>query len=503
MTSMRTTILHGLAWTGAGQVLHQVLRLGVGIALARLLSPAEFGLIAMVVMLTGFAEMFLEIGLGAALVQRAQIDETHRSTVFVVTLAAGAALAGLFVLIAPAIAQFFGRAELDALTCVLAVNFIIAGLRCVPLALLTRALRFRAIATIEIIAALTAGCAAIVAAARGWGLWALALHLLLNSAILTILHGAAAGWRPRERPRVAALRQVLGFGAGVLGFRVTDYWSMRIDHLLVGRFIGPASLGVYGKAYELVLFPVRQIGAVVTRVMFPALSSIGDDPARIKRIYLRAVGLIGLVAFPCALGMGAAAESLVLVTLGEPWREMIPLVQILCLVAASSTIVTTTSWLYMARGRADLMFRWGLGAGLIKTLAIVIGLRWGLPGVAISLVVANYAVLLHPSLAIPGRLVGLRVAEILRETAAPFLGALAMAAFVFLLGRALPLDPASPARLGIQVAAGAAVYAALMHALSPGPYRELRQLLREPLGRLRSHLSSGNRAVALTRSRAS
>ncbi|MCZ6836564.1 MAG: MOP flippase family protein [Planctomycetota bacterium] len=479
MNSLKNKVVHALLWSGLGQFARQGITLAIGLMLARLLSPVEFGLLAMVVILTGFAELILECGLGSALVQHSELKDEHTNSVFWLTILVGGISTSVFVMGAPLVARYFEQPMLEWITIALAINFPLVALRCVPYAMLARAMNFRAVAIAELIATLVSGSVAIGLAFAGFGVWALISQILLRNLLLTIAFWGQTRWSPRWMFSVTALREMLAYSVHVLGFQTADYWSMRIDHFLIGSFLGAAPLGLYTKGFEMMMLPVRQIGAMATRVMFPAFSKIQDDPARMKAIYLKSIGCIALVAFPVILGLGVAADSIIPTLLGPQWVETIPLIRILCLIGAVHAIGTTTSWIYMSTGRTGLMFKWGLFVGMMKTVAIVIGLRWGILGVAWASFVVQFAVLLYPNFAIPGKLIGLSVREIWMAVQAPMLMSLLMCGVVFGVGWALPSELAIWARCLIQVSMGGLFYWGLIHSLRVKPYQYLRGVITE------------------------
>ena len=268
MKSLKNKVVHALLWSGMGQVARQGITLAIGLMLARLLSPVEFGLLAMVVILIGFAELFLEFGLGSALVQHSELQDKHTNSVFWLTLLMGGISTCLFVMGAPLVARFFDQPMLEWITIALAINLPLLALRCVPYAILARAMNFRSVAISELIATIASGSVAIGLAIAGFGVWALIAQILIRNLLLSTLLWILARWAPSWSFSVSALREMLSFSVHVLGFQTVDYWSMRIDHFLIGSFLGAAPLGLYSKSFEMMMFPVRQIGAMATRVMF-------------------------------------------------------------------------------------------------------------------------------------------------------------------------------------------------------------------------------------------
>ena len=478
MDPFRERVVSGLGWSAASQFAREALRLVIGILLARLLTPDEFGLVGMIYIFTGFAALFGDLGLGAALVQRADLDRDHLDAVFWVNVGAGVALTLLFLLAAPLVAAFYDEPVLEPLTMVIALQFTIGSLNVVQGARLTRAMAFRRLAVIETGAAAGAGGIGIAMALTGFGVWSLVAQSLAGAALTAGWMWAASPWRPRASLRWDRLRELLGYSSNLLGFNVFNYWIRNTDDLLIGRVLGSAALGVYTRGYALMLMPLTRVSQVVGRVMFPALSSIQGDTDRVRDIYLRTIRVVALLTFPMMVGLLVVAEEFVLVLLGDQWAELIPLLRVFAVLGLVQSIKTTVGWIYQSQGRTDLMFRWGIVAGVIYLASYFIGIRWGMMGVAVAYTLANVVLLTWPTFAIPGRLIGLSFPAI-AIALAPVLGcALAMGLAVWGLDALLPAWPRA-AVLAVDVAAGVVVYGALVHGLGVGAYREVREVVAE------------------------
>lgn len=480
MSGLREKTLNGLKWNGAGHVARQALQFAISVVVARALSPQEFGLMGMIGVFSGLAGLFVGLGLGMALVQRETLEDRHLSTIFWVNLACGAALTAGFAAASPAIARFYGEPLLRNLTLAVAFNFIIGSFSIVQRSMLIRNMDFRALFIIETTAAVCAGAAAVGGALAGWGTWSLVAQSLVLTTASAIMLWRLSAWRPSWSVDAAALRELWGYSSNFMGFSLLTFSDRNLDNLLIGKFIGPSALGVYARAYGLMLLPLDQVTPILTRVMFPVLSVLQRDREGVKRIYLRATRAIALVSFPMMLGLMAAARPLILTLYGEKWRGAIPLVEILCLTGLSQSLGTTVRWIYNSQGRTDLQFRWGICAFFVRSLSFVVGLNWGVLGVTVAYA-ASDLVLFYPSWAIPGRLIGLSVGEAVGNVAKTFFCAATMAAAVWALGLLLPPQWPNWALLAAQVPSGVIVYLALIHCLQVEAYLELRALAAEQL----------------------
>jgi O-antigen/teichoic acid export membrane protein len=468
----------GLLWSAGANVGQQFLTFTVTAVLARLLVPADFGLVATVAVFTGFVSLFIDFGLGAALVQRTTLTERHRSSAFWMNVAAGLALAMLVAALAPALARFFNEPRLIDLTLVLSLNFVVASLAIVQSALLQRSMNFRRGGLIEITAILIGGALAIAMAVAGYGVWSLIAQLLATSAVRTTLLWATSDWRPHRIVDRDAMRELWRFSANLAGFTAVNYWSRSADNFLIGKFVGAAGLGIYSRAYNLMLLPITQISTVTARVMFPALSRIQQDPPRVKRAYLRAIGIIGLLSFPITAGLFVAARPFILTLYGAKWAGVVPILQILCVAGLMQPVAVTVGWIYQSQGRTDWLMRWGLATSALIVSAFGIGINWGAEGVAAAYAIITYA-LLYFAFAIPGKLIGMHVREVFLSLRGPLISALAMAAIVWTAGRMFLAGWPPAAVLFTQFGIGVFTYTVLIHAFALEPYRELKDLVRE------------------------
>jgi PST family polysaccharide transporter len=493
--SLRQETIAGIGWTAIAQIAKLTVQFAISIILARLLLPQDFGLVAMIAVFTGFAALFGELGFGAALIQRELVEERHFSSVFWLNLFAGLILTGLIMAVAPAVALFYGEPRLTPLTMLVALNFSIGPLNMVQSAILRRRMEFRSLALAEIAIAIVAGVVGILLATLGFGVWSLVWQMLTASSMTVVVLWWITGWRPLLLFDRQAVVDLLRFSANLVGFRTVNYWVRNGDDMLIGKFIGSGGLGIYARAYSIMVLPLNQITNILTRVMFPALSRVQNDKPLVKRTYLRALAMIALLSFPMMMGLLVVSEHFVLALYGPNWAEVIPILHIFSLLGMVQSIGTTVGWIYESQGRTDWMFRWGLGAGALLIASIVVGILIGnVRAVALSYALTSGVILLYPSFAIPGKLIGMTFGDLVQTVAGIFGCAAAMALLVWGIGYLLPADWTHIAYLAVQVPSGMAVYGALIHFFRLQAYREVREIIRE---QLHSRFRTGSLAVRL------
>lgn len=482
----RSKTLSGLNWSVITQVVRQIFQFGIGVLLARLLTPEAYGLIGMVIVFTGFANIFKDIGLGAAIVQKQDVKPIHFTTVFWTNVGMGILLTLAFVFASPLIASFYDEPLLEPLTAFLALNFLIDSFGIVQRMILNKELDFRRLAYLQITAMLIAGVVAISLALYGYGVWSLAVQTVLSSILSVAMLWWMNDWRPSFSFSTSALGDLWEFSSNLLGFSTLNYWVRNADNLLIGRFLGSGALGLYSKSYGLMLLPLRSISQTIGRVMFPAFSTIQHDRERIAHVYLKMTRAIALVTFPMMTGLIAVAHSFVLGVFGPQWEDMILILQILSIVGMLQSIGTLNGNLYKATGRTDLQLRVGGTVGVVGVGAIAFGIWLGsVEAVAISYTLFSL-VATYPSIHYAVSLVGLRFLDLAKNVAGVLLCAIAMGLCVLALRFTLPPDWPHWLHLLTQVITGIAIYGGLVYGFGVQAYQETVSLLREQLQKTRS-----------------
>jgi O-antigen/teichoic acid export membrane protein len=439
--------------------------------LARILGPAVYGLIGMITVFTSFAAVFGDLALGSAIIQRKELEERHLNSAFWTNIAMGTTLTVLMVALAPAVAWFYSEPKLLMLAVVIALKYVIDSLSVVQISLLNRDMRFKTLAGIQISSNVISGSVGLGMALYGMGPWSLVAQTLGASVVSLAISWHLGNWRPRLSFELGACKELFGFSAYVLGFDIVNYWARTLDQLLIGRFIGPATLGIYSRAYTLMLMPLNQVSRVVGRVMLPALSAIQDDKTRVKRVYLKSISVIGLITFPVMTGLFAVADHFILALLGDKWADVIPLLRIFCWVGLIQSIGTTEGWIYFSQGRTGIYFTMGIITSFVCVLSFIIGIQWGIMGVALSYAVANLIVW-YPTWSIAGRLINLTFIEMITIIMPGFFCALVMGACVWCVGLILPVGMAHWKYLVIQIPVGVILYFLLVVSMRLDSWKE-------------------------------
>jgi len=471
-------VYSGVRWSALSKYGAQGMQVVVSLVLARLLAPEYFGLLAMATVVTGFVNVFKNLGFASAIIQRKTIDARLLSTLFWVNLGMCLLVTGVLVGISPAAAWVYDDPRVAPIVAVLSINFLLAGFTMIPTAVLTRRMAFNKLAVREIAAVIVGGTTSITLAAFGWGVWALVAGSLADSAAQMVLINLLSPFRPRLVFDGQGLRECLGFGLNLTGFNIFNYFARNADNFIIGIFLGPVALGYYALAYKLMLLPRDAVTNVVTRVLFPAFSRMQGDDERLANAYLRTCGAIAFVTFPMMAGLAVIARPFVEVVLGDKWLPAVPLIWILAPVGMLQSVWSTAGQIFLAKGRADWQFRWGVLAGLIIVGSFVLGLPWGVVGVASAYALACFALAI-PGFYLPFSLVGgLRIRHLVRTLLPYGFSASAMALLVgtsqYVLER---LGLAPTAFLALSVALGMFTYFFLTLWIRPPAVADLSKLL--------------------------
>ena len=378
----------------AGQLVANGLNLGATMVLARMLTPSDFGLVAMVLVVLGFAATLRDLGLSTATIQSKDIGIHQVSTLFWVNVGMSALLTTIILIGAPVVVWFYDEPRVLEITLALAFMSLIDGVSIQHQALLRRQLRLDRLTAIEIVSLVGSIGTAVFLVSEGAGYWALVWMRLIQVGIRTILCWVVTGWRPMLRLNLNEVSSLLSFGGSVTGSRILVNLTKTIDKLLIGKIAGAEQLGIYSKAYNGVLLPFDRVMSALSRVALPTLSRLQDNPDRFRAYYRKAVLLIATLTFPAIAGLFLEAKAAVLIILGDQWLFAVPLIQILAPIAPIAMLSTTIRWVFVSLGRTGRLLIWRVLESTIKVVGIAIGISWGATGVAYALLIVNLALLL-------------------------------------------------------------------------------------------------------------
>jgi PST family polysaccharide transporter len=452
----------------------------VFLVLARLLTPAIFGLVALAGVYLMVMQVFIDQGLHTAIIQRLELEEAHLSTAFWMNLGMALAWVLLSLVAARQIAELFGNPELAPIVQVLSVNFMLAALCMVPLALLKRQLRYKEVAVSNVVSNVFGGILGILMAYRGWGCWSLVGQQIFGYVILTGLLWSLGGWRPRFFFSGRHFRDLFSFGIHIGGVGLLGVASSRSDQYLIGRFLGTEVLGIYAVASRVLTLLYRILVGSFGDVSNSVFSKLQNEPARLAAAYGRCLRFLCVLAFPGYLFFMLMAGDIFFVFFGAKWQACVPLVRVLTLTGLLATASGVNPSIMRAVGRPDILLVWQLIALVLNIVIFFVALPYGVLGVVYGLTARAYVMAPFEFLIIR-RLLPIRLRELLLDNTPTLLASLLMGGLVWLPLHFHWMIGQPWLRLPCGMLLAGMLYAFFLRILAPSMFGEVW----ETLGRLR------------------
>jgi PST family polysaccharide transporter len=436
MQDLKRKSVRGGAVSMASQGISIAIQLASTVVLARLLSPNDYGIMAMVVAVTGFASLFRDLGLSSAAIQKKDLSDAQQSNLFWLNVIMGSLLTIIVALASPAVAWFYKKPELAPVTLALSVSFVIVALGTQHGADLVRSMKFtrRAVATIA--GALVTLGVSVGFALHGYSYWSLVWGTLSGSVITTALLFKLSAFTPGRPTRRSGIGDMLKFGANVTGFDLVNYFHRNLDNILIGRFWGPDSLGLYSRAYQLLMFPIQTIRGPINAVAFPALSRLQDQPAAYRAYYRRVTAIVAFLSMPLCAFLFAVTKPAIELALGKQWIGVVPIFAVLALTGFIQPVASLRGLVMLSTQRGKAYFSWGVFNAVAVSVGFVCGIPWGAIGIAISYAVINYLIL-YPSLVLAFKDTPLQKGDFFRPLFRPAFASIFSAAVVVTVNRAV------------------------------------------------------------------
>ena len=387
--NLKSKVKHGLKWTFIDQILSQIIFLVFSIFLARILTPSMFGIVGMITIFSNFAILFIDLGFSAALIQKKEVTPAHFSSVFWLNLGIGVFMYSLFYISAPFISAFYNQPELIVLIRIICLSFIVTSFSSVQANILIKELQFKKKVIINWIGMLIGYVVAFVLAYLGYGVWSLVMMTLTTSVLNTILYWIASKWVPLFIFDWKKIKELSNYGLNFLGDTSVNYWSRNFDNFIIAKVLGSTDLGIYTRAYSLMLLPLRNITTIVTKVMFPAFSQKQDDIQLLKKYYLNIIQYIAIITFPLMIGLSLVSKEFVLLFFGNNWSAMIPILSILSGLGAIQSIISLNGLIYNSLGKVNIAFKVSILSNIVLIIAFTIGVNYGIIGVSYSYLIAS------------------------------------------------------------------------------------------------------------------
>lgn len=392
--SLQHKTIHALSWSFVEVVAQKGVQFVIGIVLARLLFPEQFGLIGMLTIFMAVIRTFLDSGFGAALIQKQEITQTDICSIFYFNILVGLATASLLCIVAPWIAAFYNQPVLTGLTRALSLTVIIDSFGMIQGTILVKQINFKTQTKVSLISGALSGIIGVTLAAYGFGVWSLVVQQVSASLFSTICLWSFSSWRPELIFSFTSLQNMFGFGSRLLFSGLLNQIFDNIYYVVIGRLFSAADLGYFTRAKTMNDLPTQTLSGMVGRVTFPVFSTIQDDQARMKRGLKKALTILVLVNFPMMIGLAVIARPLVLVMLTDKWIACVPYLQLLCMAGLLFPLHLMNLNVLQALGRSDLFLRLEIIKKVLIAISIAITWRWGISamiyGIIVNSIIAYY-----------------------------------------------------------------------------------------------------------------
>lgn len=450
---LKQKTVSGLSWSFIDQFANLGITFIVGIILARILTPHEFGLVGMIAIFIEVSNSFINSGFASALIRKNNCTQTDYSTVFFFNLCAGILLFIALFFLAPTIGNFFNEVKLVPIVRVMGVGLIISSLTLIQRTILTKRIDFKMQARISVIASLGSGIIAVTLAFKGLGVWSLVVQRLSREAINSAFLWLWNRWKPLLVFSKKSFSELFGFGSKLLVSGLIDTIYRNVYLLVIGKFFSAQDLGYYIRADQFQKLPSQNLNAIIARVSYPVLSSIQDDIPRLKANYQKLIRSTMFITFVLMLGMAAVAKPLIITLIGEKWSTSIIYLQMLSFVGMMYPLHALNLNMLQVQGRSDLFLKLEIIKKTLSVPIIIIGIFWGIK-IMIAGMIFNTLIDSYLNCYWSGKIIGYSFKHQIKDILPAFIMALGMAIIVYGLGLVIELNPLP--LLIIQITTGAA-----------------------------------------------
>ncbi|WP_319481176.1 MOP flippase family protein [uncultured Draconibacterium sp.] len=450
MTLKQKTI-NGLFWSFIDSFANQGVQFIVGIVLARILSPREFGLIGMLTIFIAISQSFVDSGFSNALIRKKNCTQEDYSTVFYFNLLVGLVFYFLLFVSAGSISNFFNEPQLNLLLKVLGIGVLLNAIGIIQRTILTKEINFKLQTRVSIVASIGSGTIAITMALMDYGVWSLVGLTLARFGLNTLFLWIWAKWKPLKVFSKESFNELFAFGSKLLISGLIDTIYRNVYYLIIGKYFSAIELGYYTRANQFKAFPSQNLNSIIGRVSYPVLSSIQDDKEKLRLAYQKIIRTTMLVTFCLMLGMAAVAKPMILTLIGEKWLPSVIYLQMLCFVGMFYPLHALNLNMLQVQGRSDLFLRLEIIKKILAIPTIIIGIFFGIK-LMIAGMMVNTLIAYYLNSYWSGKMIGYSFGQQVKDIFPSLLLALLMAATVFILGNFLELAPIM--KLFIQVLCG-------------------------------------------------
>lgn len=471
---LKKETVKGVAWSAVEKFSTGGVLFLANIILARILSPKDFGLLAVISIFVQIAQTFIDSGFSNALIQKKDRNQVDYSTVFFFNLAISIGLYLILYFCAPLIAHFFDNSQLISLTRVVGLNFVIGALVAVHRTRLTILLQFKKQSIITLISSLVAAIISIYLAFKGIGVWALVVLSLANISLQTILFFVTINWYPSLIFSTKAFKSLFSYSSKILGASLISLLYRNIYPIVIGKKFSEVELGYFNRADTFAMYTPQIIGQVISRVAFPIFSRIQDDNRKLRSAYSKYIVFSSIIIFPIMIGLLVLAEPLTLLILSDKWLMMVPMLQILCIDYMTEHLCAINLNVLYVKGRSDLAFRLEIIKKILAIIIFIISLNWGIIGVCWGRVIYGWLAVYLNSF-FTKKLIGLDLKTQLKDILKPLLCALGMGVVIW-SGNLINIDLIL--RVSVCIILGFFSYSLIIHLFFRNYYLEIIHIIK-------------------------
>ncbi|HEX8372231.1 MAG TPA: lipopolysaccharide biosynthesis protein [Chthoniobacterales bacterium] len=475
----RRHVARGVTWSAAESIAGQTISFLLFLVLARLLAPADFGVVAVANLCVMVIQSFIFLGMGQAIVQFSDLDEQHLDTVFYINLFSGLFFFVLTITASSILGQWFQTPLLASVLCWLSPVFLIAGLTDVQNNLLVREMNFRALALRTLLSYVAGGIVGVVMAVKGAGVWSLVGQQLTTAFMNLVVLWTASRWRPGLKFSSSRAKVLSRFGMHMMWVDLVGMVNRRADQFVVGKFIGPVQVGFYAVGARVSMLITEVMSKSVARVTLSALSRLQDDMVRFRSVLLEMTEMQTAVVFPTAIGLALVAPEVMQIFFGSKWAASVPVMQALVLACPFEALSGAHQSALVAKGKPQLSSILTSVHAVLNVIAVALAVHWGTTAVAAAFLIR--ALIMYPvELIVLHKAIDLPVGQVLRLLIPQVVASAVMAAIVALVQRALSVDTPILLRLVLAIASGAAVYMVVLFILNPTLLKRMRRQVSTP-----------------------
>lgn len=480
MASLKHKTISGLFWSFSETGINLLVHLVIGIILARLLSPDEFGLIGMIIIFIAISQSFIDSGFSQALIRKTDCKQEDYATVFYFNLFTGILFYLILFFLSPSISQFFNEPILQDIVRALGLILIINSFAIIQRTILIKNIDFKLQAKITLSSSVLSGIIGITLAYNGFGVWSLVVQRILNQLFIATLLWIFNRWLPTLEFSKQSFKEMFSFGSKLLASGLIDTTYRNIYYLIIGKFFSATDLGYYTRADHFSRIPSQNINASVSRVTYPVLSQLQNEPSKLKAGYKRIIKSIMLINFSVMLGMAAIARPMVLTLIGEKWLSSVPYLQLLCIVSMMYPLHALNLNILKVKGRSDLFLRLEIIKKGLAIPVILFGIFIGIKAMILAMIFNSFFAYFINSY-YSSKLIDYSISEQIKDVLPDFAISIFMAIIVFSIQMTIPLSPLLKLIIGIVLGFGIVISLSKIFAIDG--YKELKNVIMELIWR--------------------